>query len=119
MKLYNKEGEEIDLWTFDHLYSDAHYRVVIAHRTPNGIIRTEWMGHDPDDGDPPRMFRVLIQDGELNGQQWWFSTEAEAREKHDLYLDLLGHRRHSHWEVWIVVALILALAVMLALASVF
>lgn len=95
---YDKDAQEIDFWHYEQLFSDYKYRVVAAHRTREMVIvRTEWMGYDPEAIRPPRLFRTMVQGGVLSGHEVWVSSEDEALVEHRKLLELV---REGHSFTW-------------------
>jgi len=80
----NRDGEPIDIDTFALLLERDDYRRV-EHDTIDGVeVSTVWLGvvHPGE-----RIFETMVFGGALHGEQWRWSTEAEA---------LMGHASVCH-----------------------
>lgn len=79
---YNRCGEPISVHEWSDLYRDEDYRRV-AHAEIGGVgVLTTWGGVGIGDG-PMGTYESLILYGDLDVEQWYYATEAEAKAGHD------------------------------------
>lgn len=61
IRLFDRHGRPIGWHDYERLSNSLEYRYVQAHTSHGAIIKTEWIGQDPDGShDPPRIFRTSI-----------------------------------------------------------
>lgn len=62
--------------------------LIAADRVREVWVSTVWLGIDHRFGSagPPLVFETMVFGGPLNGEQWRWSTPAEARAGHDMAL---------------------------------
>jgi hypothetical protein len=67
------------------LHADLAYLHVRATVVGEAEISTVWMGidHNFSGEGPPIIFETMVFDGEMDGYQWRYATEAEAIAGHD------------------------------------
>lgn len=77
-------GAKIGPEQWQRLVSDPNYSSVAVDNFPEHsvIVRTRWLGHDPEDHEPPRIF-VTKAVGDPDVPEVSTETEAEALAVHE------------------------------------
>lgn len=85
---YDREGKPIPFVVWGELFNDQEYKVVKQDVFVLGdqpvYVSTVWMGlnHNWMPGRPPKIFETMIFGGELDLEQWRYTTEEEALAGH-------------------------------------
>jgi hypothetical protein len=80
---YNRAGEPVSLEEWAHLFEDVSYRRVAETTIGDVWVSTVFLGFDHQMFDgPPLIFETMIFGGNHDGEQWRYSTEAEALANH-------------------------------------
>jgi hypothetical protein len=95
---YDREGNPITMEAWCVLlgrkHSEEEYGRVAITVIDDSSISTVWLGLNHNwRGNPPLIFETMVFGGPLNGQQWRYSSEAQALAGHDQVVAEVRHAR--------------------------
>lgn len=90
MTFFDRDGRRIGYWRYAELVSDLSYvDVGCTAIGDDAEVSTVWLGMNHNwRGSPPLIFETMVFGGSLDGHQWRYATEQEAREGHDTVVAL-------------------------------
>jgi len=82
---YDKEGKPLTFIEAAEIMSDMDYRRVRKDQIGNAEVSTVFLviNHNFGLEGPPLIFETRVFGGDLDGEQWRYSTEAEAIAGHE------------------------------------
>lgn len=81
---YDRDGKPITPAAWADLFDDWPYKQIASTKINGATVSTVWLGlnHQWSSEGPPLIFETMIFGGHLDGAQWRYTTEQQARVGH-------------------------------------
>jgi hypothetical protein len=89
---FDRAGNPIEMEVWSNLHRNRDYRTVRQDRLGDVLVSTIWLGMNHAFDDNVLIFETMIFDGERDGEQWRWTTEAEALAGHQAIMDEIAGR---------------------------
>lgn len=87
---FDRQGRPMEMMEWARAYEKWENKIVAQSSVGDVKVSTVWLGLNHRFGDgPPLIFETMIFGGDLDQEQWRYSTEEEAMDGHRAAMSLV------------------------------